>query len=338
MKPGRLNLITDVPGIAVGNAEDHRVRTGVTVVLPENAATCAVDVRGGAPGLRETALLDPVCTVNQVDALVLSGGSAFGLDAAAGVTSWLAAQGRGFAAAGMRVPIVPAAILFDLANGGDKSGAPPHRDLAVRACDAAASSFDLGNAGAGHGATAGRLKGGLGSASLVVPHDPAPITVGALAAVNALGSVTMPQSPVFWSWPVEHGGEFGGPFNPQDFPDPPHEIETKNVTVGNTTLVVLATDAVLDTTQATRLAIMAQNGLVRAIRPAHTPLDGDTLFALSTGRQPFRADPVSLAELGAHAADCVARAIARGVYEADDLGELQSYASLHGCRSGSANE
>ncbi|MEM7025629.1 MAG: P1 family peptidase [Pseudomonadota bacterium] len=332
MKPGRLNLITDVPGITVGNAEDDRARTGVTVVLPEDAATCAVDVRGGAPGLRETALLDPVCTVNQVDALVLSGGSAFGLDAAAGVTSWLAERGRGFAAAGMQVPIVPAAILFDLANGGDKTGAPPHRDLAVRACDAAASNFGLGNAGAGHGATAGRLKGGLGSASLEVPYDPAPITVGALAAVNSLGSVTMPRSRIFWSWPVEQDAEFGGPFDPMDFPAPPHEIETKEVAIGNTTLVVVATDALLDTTQATRLAIMAQNGLVRAIRPAHTPLDGDTLFTLSTGRAAFREDPIDLAQLGAHAADCVSRAIARAVYEAEDLGELKSYAGLYGRR------
>ena len=328
--PGARNTMTDVPGIAVGNAEDRVVRTGVTVVLPESPAICAVDVRGGAPGVRETALLDPSCTVDRVDALVLSGGSAFGLDAASGAMRWLSRHGRGLAVAGSRVPIVPAAILFDLANGGDKTGEPPHRDLAAQACDAAGPEIVLGNAGAGFGATAGLLKGGLGSASLVIPQEPAPITIGALAAVNALGSVTMPQSPVFWAWPFEHAGEFGGPFEPSAFSGAPAGIETKSATVGNTTLVVVATDAILDTSQALRLAIMAQNGLVRAIRPAHTPLDGDIVFVLSTGRQAFPADPLTLMSLGGHAADCVSRAIVRGVYHADDLGELKSYASVHG--------
>jgi L-aminopeptidase/D-esterase-like protein len=301
------------------------------VALPEAAAVCAVDIPGAGPGTRDTALLDPARTVERVDALVLSGGSAFGLQAADGAMAWLAARGRGFEVAGRRVPIVPAAILFDLANGGDKTGAPPHRDLALRACEQAAQSFAQGNAGAGYGAKAGQLKGGLGSASLVIPYEPAPITVGAVAAVNALGSVTMPGSPVFWAWPFEQAHELGGPFAPEDFPAAPVEVETKGA-AGNTTLAVVATDAVLDTVQATRLAIMAQTGLVRAIRPAHTPLDGDVLFVLATGRQPLPREPAALTRLGAHAADCVARAVARGVYEADDLGDMRGYASTYGRR------
>jgi L-aminopeptidase/D-esterase-like protein len=165
----------------------------------------------------------------------------------------------------------------------------------------------------------------------VIPHEPAPITVGAVAAVNALGSVTMPGSPVFWAWQFEQAHEVGGPFAPEDFPAAPVEVETKGA-AGNTTLAVVATDAVLDTVQATRLAIMAQTGLVRAIRPAHTPLDGDVLFVLATGRQPLPREPAALTRLGAHAADCVARAVARGVYEADDLGDMRGYASTYGRR------
>jgi L-aminopeptidase/D-esterase-like protein len=200
--PGARNLITGVPGILVGNAEDHAVRSGVTVVLPEAAAVCAVDVRGGAPGTRETDALDPGGLVEVVHAVVMSGGSAFGLDAAGGAMAWLAARGQGFRAADARIPIVPAAILFDLHNGGDKAWGdlPPYRELGRRACAAAAREFALGNAGAGLGATAGNLKGGLGSASFVLERgDGEPMTVGALAAVNTLGAVTMPDSTVFWA-------------------------------------------------------------------------------------------------------------------------------------------
>jgi L-aminopeptidase/D-esterase-like protein len=210
--PGARNLITDVPGILVGNAEDHAVRSSVTVVLPEAAAVCAVDVRGGAPGTRETDALDPGGLIEVVDAVVLSGGSAYGLDAAGGVMAWLAARGQGFRVGDASIPIVPAAILFDLHNGSDKAwdDLPPYRELGRRACAAAAREFALGNAGAGLGATAGKLKGGLGSASFVRERgDGEPLTVGALAAVNALGAVTMPDSTVFWAWPFEQAGEFG---------------------------------------------------------------------------------------------------------------------------------
>ncbi|HSA82180.1 MAG TPA: P1 family peptidase [Geminicoccaceae bacterium] len=335
IRPGPRNLITDVPGILVGNAEDHAVRSGVTVVLPEAAAVCAVDVRGGAPGTRETDALDPAGLIEEVHAVVLSGGSAFGLDAAGGAMAWLAARGQGFRAADARIPIVPAAILFDLANGGDKQWGelPPYRELGRRACAAAARDFALGNAGAGLGAAAGHLKGGLGSASFVLERgDGEPLTVGALAAVNALGAVTMPGSAVFWAWPFEQTAEFGAR-SPGEVPKPmPLEVELKSGLGSNTTLVVVASDAALSKAQARRLAVMAQDGLARAIRPAHTPLDGDTVFAIATGRRPLARPTLDLARLGALAADCVSRAVARGVYEAADLGAMRSYRSVHSAR------
>lgn len=292
------------------------------MILPDAAAVAGVDIRGGGTGTREIELLRPEATVGRVDAIVLSGGSAFGLAAADGVMAWLAEHGRGFAIAGTVVPIVPAAILFDLANGGDKGwgGEPPYRLLGRRAVASAGREFAIGNAGAGFGAKAGGLKGGLGTASTVLDDG---ATVGALAAVNSNGSVLMPESDVFWAWPFERDGEFGG--------RRPEGTTTRgDIPTGspgeNTTLVVVATDCALGKAEATRLATMAQDGLARAIRPAHTPLDGDVVFALSTGRRPAG----SLARLGAEAADCAARAIARAVYAAEDLGSLRSYRSLYG--------
>lgn len=329
--PGPRNLITDVPGLLVGNAEDETAITGVTVVLTEEPAAAAVDVRGGAPGTRETDLLDPVALVDRVDALVLSGGSAHGLDAGAGVMAWLASQGRGFAVGDVRVPIVPAAILFDLANGGDKSWRePPYRGLGQAAAAAAGTDFRIGNAGAGLGAKAGRLKGGLGSASFAVGD----LVVGALVAVNPLGSVTMPHSPCFWAWPFEQAGEFGGlrPSGPvaalADLADcAPH------IAGANTTIAVVATNADLDKPACRRLAIMAQDGLARAIRPAHTPFDGDTVFALATARGPAL-DPARLAVLGSLAADCLARAVARGVHAAESRGKFLSWRAHFGMDAG----
>ncbi len=332
LRPGPRNLLTDVAGLAVGNAEQPEGRTGVTVVLPAAPAVAAVDVRGGGPGSRDIAVLDAENVVDRVHALVLSGGSAFGLDAGGGAMSWLAARGRGFAVMDVVVPVVPTAILFDLANGGDKpwlctGAAPPYRDLAIAACDAAAESFALGNAGAGLGATAGPLKGGLGSASVVSADGD---TVAALAAVNALGGVTYPDSPRFYAGDFELAGELGGqarlPVPPDAGPPPP----PPGLAGANTTLAVVATDAALDKGGAKRLAIMAQAGLARAIRPVHTPLDGDIVFALSTGTgEPVR-DPWRLAVLGTLAGACVARAVMRGVFAADSLGDARSYASLHG--------
>ncbi|MFN8722865.1 MAG: P1 family peptidase [Rhodospirillales bacterium] len=324
IRPGPRNLITDVPGIAVGNAEDRRAWTGVTVVLPDRAVVAAVDVRGGGPGTRETTAMDASSGVPTVDAIVLSGGSAFGLDAAQGAMDWLAARGRGVAVGSARVPIVPAAILFDLLNGGDKGWATlPYRALALAACEGAGPDFALGNAGAGHGAKAGPLRGGLGSVSAVMPDG---ATIGALVAANPVGSVVMPGTGTFWAWAFEQAGELGGQRPPTAPVTMDPEITTSAEPGANTTLAVVATDVDLTRDECLRLAIMAQDGFARAIRPVHTPFDGDVVFALSTGRceaGPNRARRV--ANLGAVAADCVARAVARGVLEAETLGAKPGY-------------
>ena len=323
MRPGKRNNIADVPGISVGNAEDHDVRTGVTVVLPERPTIAAVDLRGGAPGTRETDLLDPSSLVEKVDAVVLSGGSAHGLDAASAVMGALAEKGIGFEVGEHRVPIVPGAILFDLANGGEKAwgSMPPYRRLGTAALAAADRDFDLGNAGAGYGATAGMLKGGLGSVSCITENG---LTVGALVAVNSLGEVTLPRSPHFWAWPFELESEFGGLGPPRSMPSLTSDLSMAALGT-STTLAVVATDAVLTPSEARRLAIMAQAGLTRAIRPSHTPFDGDLVFALATGVRPLNEPAGDLAQLGMVAADCLSRAIARGVYEARSLGSLTAY-------------
>lgn len=326
--PGPRNLITDVPGLKVGNAGHAHHLTGVTVVLPDRPAVAAADVRGGAPGTRETAALHPASLVERVDAVVLSGGSAFGLDAASGVSSWLAARGRGFAVADMHVPIVPAAILFDLPHAGlDSWGdAPPYRALAVEACDAAGSDFALGNAGAGLGATAGTLKGGLGSASAV---DDDGLMIGALAAANPAGAVVMPGQSAFWAWALEQDGELGSQTPPHGPVSLEPDLPSDAAPGANTTLAVVAVGARLTRAQAQRVAIMAQDGIARAVRPAHTPFDGDTVFVLATGDgHPPR--PSTVARIGAIAADCVARAIARGVFEAESAGGIESYRAKFG--------
>ena len=330
IRPWPRNLISDVDGILVGNADDEGVRSGVTVVLPEKPATAAGDVRGGAPGTRELGTLDPTTLTSRIDAVCIAGGSGFGLDAAGGVMAWLAERGRGFPVGPARVPIVPAAILFDLLNGGDKAWGlePPYRRLGLAACEAAGPDFALGNAGAGFGSHAGPLKGGLGSASALCNDG---LQVGALVAVNCFGSVTLPGLPAFWAWALEQQGEFGGraPPAPEGDLDLDYPFEARMG--ANTTIAVVATNATLDKAQMNRVAIMAQDGIARAIRPVHSPFDGDTVFALSTRRltapEPIAA---SLARIGTVAADCVARAVARGVYAAETLGELPSYRSVHG--------
>ncbi len=336
IRPGPRNLITDVDGLRVGNAADARVRSGVSVLIPDRPCVAAVDVRGGAPGTRETDALDPTCLVDTIDALVLSGGSAFGLAAADAVVNWLASEGRGYEVAGTRVPIVPGAILFDLANGGekhwggdkDRGGGPPYRALGAQACAHIAADFDLGNAGAGFGATAGPLKGGLGSASGV---DGEGLQVGALVAVNSSGPVTLPGRPQFWAWALEQAGEFGGLDAPGHAPDIDFDFDVPGFPGGNTTLAVVATNVDLTPAQAERVAIMAHDGLARAIRPVHTPFDGDTVFALSTERRPLDDPaPAAIRRIGAIAADCLARAVARGVYLAETVGDLKSYREVHG--------
>jgi L-aminopeptidase/D-esterase-like protein len=326
---GRRNLITDVGGILVGNAEDPRRRTGVTVIVPDPPAAAGVATHGGAPGTRETDLLDPSCLVSRVDAIVLSGGSVFGLDAAGGATAAIAEQRKGLSIGGMSVPIVPAAVLFDLRNGGDKDWGtePPYRALGMQAVAAASDDFALGNAGAGYGARAGRLKGGLGSASWRTRDG---FEIGAIAAVNAFGSALMPDSPYFWAAALEQQDEIGGRGLPQTMQvlDLEPEMTKPALPGSNTTLAVVATNAVLTKAEAQRLAIMAQDGLARAIRPAHTPFDGDVVFALATGRRPLT-QPTDLFRVGAIAADCLSRAIARAIYNAADLGEIRAYRSLY---------
>lgn len=317
--PGPRNLITDVPGLKVGQAHDAVVRTGVTVIVPDDRAVCAVDVRGGAPGTRETDALAAENLVDAVDAVVLSGGSVYGLGAADGVVAWLGARGRGYGLMeGIpRSPVVPGAILFDMANGGDKGWGedPPYRDLGKAAIAAAALDMELGTAGCGYGAMAGSLKGGTGSASVVTTDG---YTVGAVVGVNSWGSVVAPGGGTFWASPYELEDEFGG-LGPAGLRGGPDDwgLAKRPVDTRNTTIACVATDAILTPAQARRLAVMAQDGFARAIRPVHAPFDGDVVFAISTGRKPL-ADPgpYTLARLGALAADALARAIARGVFEA----------------------
>lgn len=313
MQPGAGNLITDVPGLRVGNASDSAVKTGVSVLVGDSPFTAGVHVMGGAPGTRETDLLAPDKTVEQVDGLVLSGGSAFGLDAGSGVADGLRNMGRGFDVGGMRVPIVPAAILFDLHNGGDKEWREnPYKRLGREALAAAAATFEIGSVGAGTGATTAQLKGGLGSASVVLPNG---VTVGALVAVNALGSAIVGDGPAFWAAPWEVGEEFGGRGPATRFPDP-HLPVTKLGTHRNTTIGIVACDAALSQAQCTRMATAAHDGFARALVPSHTPMDGDLIFAAATGAREMT-DPVSDTLIIGHAAAiCMARAIARGIFAA----------------------
>ncbi|MET7242508.1 P1 family peptidase, partial [Methylobacterium sp. EM32] len=294
--------------------------SGTTAIVFDAPTVAAVDIRGGGPGTRETDLLDPERTVTGVDALVLSGGSVFGLDAAAGVVARLAETGRGFAVGAARVPIVPAAILFDLLNGGDKDWGryPPYRDLGYAAAVAAsAGPVAMGSVGAGLGARTANLKGGLGSASAAVEGTGA--RVAALVAVNALGRVTVGDGPHFWAGPFEEGTEFGGLGPAPKIPPDAFAWPMKPMPGANTTIAVVATDARLTKAEARRLAVTAQDGLARAIVPAHTPLDGDLVFSAATGAVPL-ADPVGdLARLGDAAARVLARAVALGVYHASAL-------------------
>lgn len=319
IRPGPENLITDVAGLRVGNAEDTTVKTGVTVLTANAPFTASVNVMGGAPGTRETDLLAPDRTVQAVDAIFLSGGSAFGLDAAQGVSDALRAQGRGFAVHGTTVPIVPGAIIFDLANGGDKAWATsPYPTLGAQALDAASERFDIGSHGAGTGAILADLKGGLGSSSATFGA----YTVGALVAANPVGQVTVGDTAHFHAAPHEFNGEFGarGPataFDPTQMPPTKPTQSEREATV----IAIVATDARLTKAQCARLATMAQDGIARAVQPSHAPLDGDVVFAVSTGALPLREShgaTIDLMHLGHLAALCLSRAIARGVYHATE--------------------
>ena len=321
MRPGTRNLITDVAGLRVGNAEDHGLKSGATVLVGDRPFTAAVHIMGGAPGTRETDLLSPDKLVQEVDALVLSGGSAFGLDAASGVADGLRKMGRGFAVGDQRVPIVPGAILFDLGNGGRKDWADnPYKALGRQALAAAGADFALGSHGAGTGASTANLKGGLGSASAVLGNG---LTVGALVAVNALGSVTVGEERQFWAAPWELQAEFGGFGLPPAFPSD-HEPRPVKRLGEATTIAIIATDAQLTQGQAQRLAAAAHDGMARAIVPSHTPFDGDLVFAAATGEKPLTDPLTDPFALGHAAAACLARAIARAVHAArPHPGDLQ---------------
>jgi len=367
-KPGKRNLISDVDGILVGHAQNHRVKTGTTVITAEQPLLAAVQVSGGAPGTRETDMLASDKLVECVDALVLSGGSALGLDAASGVANQLRAQGRGLDVRGQNVPLVPSAIIFDLHNGGEKNWKTnPYNSLGQKALQAATSDFPLGSVGAGTGALCANLKGGLGSASLEIElpeHLQAILasgksasgtsnvpkskqraetknraigssktrrkttTIGALAVVNPVGSVTATDSANFWAAESEIDKEFGG-LGPasRDDADPYQLPPLKPLSRENTTLAVVATDLPLNVPELQRLSVAAHDGFARAIYPAHTPFDGDLVFAVSTNstagrrtQQRVEVDTASWAYLhmllGHAAALCVSRAIARGVYHA----------------------
>lgn len=316
MVPGPRNAITDVIGITVGHATDQVLKSGVSVVTGKAPFTASVAVHGGAPGTRETDLLAPDKSVAQVDALVLSGGSAFGLDACSGVVEGLLAHGRGFRVGAALVPIVPGAILFDLLNGGAKGwDQNPYPALGRAAFDAAGTEVPIGSVGAGTGATTARMKGGLGTASCVLDSG---ITVGALVAANPMGSVTTPGDRHFWAAPFEMGDEFGGLGADRRGGLGTIEPSLKGLAAqegANTTIAIVATDADLSKADCQRVAIAAHDGIARACVPAHTSMDGDLVFALSTGGVALAAAN-TLAEIGHAAAVCLARAIARGVYAA----------------------
>jgi L-aminopeptidase/D-esterase-like protein len=328
---GLRNCLTDIGGLRVGHATHGGLATGVTVVWPEAPVCAAVDVRGGGPATRETELLDPANTVDAVHALCLSGGSTFGLASGDGAASWLQGRGVGFEVAGHRVPLVPAAAIFDLRTGAGSAwdGTPPYRDLAVQAIEAARDMpSPQGNVGAGIGATAGSLKGGLGTASATARSG---AQVAALVVCNSFGEAVIPGTPTFWAWPLERDRELGGqvPGRPEGAVAA-HDVYS--IQPGrNTTLAVVATDATLDKAQLNRVAVMAQGGIARAVRPAHGPLDGDCVFALSTGARARAEDPLAeLTELATLAADCVSRALSRGVYHAEGIDGWPDYKSRHG--------
>ncbi len=307
--------ITDVPGVRVGHAVHALRPTGCTVVLSEAGAVGGVDVRGAAPGTRETDLLDPVNLVDQVHAVLLSGGSAFGLDAAGGVVRWLEERGIGYKAGPAVVPIVPAAILFDLGVGDHRIR--PDAALGYAACVAASGEAPAeGSVGAGAGATVGKLfgmgramKGGVGTASARLGR----VTVGAIVAVNAVGDVIDPATGAVVAGAREADGRLGaGAVAAILRGEGPASLQAGMAT----TIGVVATDAVLTKAQAKKLAQLAHDGLARSIEPSHTMFDGDTMFALATGRSGL---PGNMVALGVLTARVVAAAVVRAVLAADGL-------------------
>lgn len=333
-----MGAITDVGGIRVGHY--HRLcadaslgsgwATGTTVVLTPPGTVGAVDVRGGAPGTRETDLLDPANSVRHVDAVMLSGGSAYGLAAADGVMRWLEEHDRGVAMDGGVVPIVPAAVIFDLPVGGWQCR--PTAEFGYAAADTAGTDVALGTVGAGTGARAGVLKGGVGSASTVLESG---VTVGALVVVNPAGNVIDPATGLPWQAHLIE--EFGLTAPPADQIAALAKLDAE-LSPLNTTVAVVATDAALSPAACRRVAVAAHAGLARTIRPSHTPLDGDTVFALATGAVEVAPPPDTPASMspetalittvGAAAADCLARAVLVGVLAAEPVAGIPTYRGL----------
>lgn len=324
MRPGERNLITDVAGLRVGNSNDDILKSGVTALVADVQNVSSVHVMGGAPGTRETDLLHVESITNSINAFILSGGSAFGLDAASGAQAALREQGKGLNLGPHCIPIVPAAILFDLTNGGDKNWGKysPYRDLGFEAVQNADTHFEIGSFGAGVGALTGGpgkgLKGGLGSASTVLDNG---ITVGVLVAINALGAPTVGDGANFWAAPFEMNNEFGGLGVSSAQPLEASKMRLKNNDIqppsnANTTLAIIATDAKLTKADAKRLAISAHDGFARALWPSHTPVDGDIIFSISTGAVEAPRTLDFAVELSAVAASTMSRAIARATYSA----------------------
>lgn len=311
--------VLPLSGLQIGHAHDASVKTGVTVLLPDSPALCAVDVRGGGPGTRETDTLALGGLVDRVHAIVLAGGSVYGLAAADAICNDLGAQAIGFVAGPPPTPvspIVPSAILFDNANGGDKGWghSPPFYRLGREALASASRQTAEGPVGAGFGATAGTYAGGFGLASEVIDG----VTVCAFICANPVGSPFLPGTRVPHAWIYERDGEFGGVRPPQDYYwRPPTDTKLSRFARAgqNTVIGAVVTDAAHSSSDLKRLAIMAQDGLALSVQPSHTPLDGDTIFALSIGAQ-IAAGPAALSNIGAAAARCVARALTRGVLAA----------------------
>jgi len=327
MKAGPLNAITDVPGVKVGHYTDALNLTGTTVVLVEQGAVAGVDVRGSAPGTRETDLLHPANLVEQVQAVVLSGGSAYGLEAAGGVMRYLEERGLGYRVGeGEVVPIVPAAALFDLGVGSYavRPGAEQGYQAALLAHG---GPVEQGNVGAGTGAKTGGLKGGLGSASVVLDDG---LRVGAIVAANAHGRAWDPASGELYARWLELAGEFGLKRPPRPILSPPDhsDLLRSPLQLRSTVIGVVATNARLSKAQAQKVAMMAHDGIARAITPAHTMFDGDVIFALGTGEHET-ATPAQLSRLGALAADVFARALIHGLLHARSVEGLLCYRELY---------
>ena len=339
--PGKNNLITDVGGLTVGNSEDKDIITGVTTLIPNQKFIASCDIRGGAPASREIDLLDPINTVNEINSIVISGGSVYGLDSASAITSLIGNENIGYKIDGspISVPIIPAACLFDLKNGGNKNWGlvSPYYDLGVKSYKNAKIDFPLGNYGAGIGAVAGKLKGGIGSASITIENE---LVIGALVVVNSIGSTVIPGTNILWSSPFEINNEFNTSKLPTDyFKKEPSLIDTLKDTKlentnqkprENTTIAIIATNADLTTTELKRLAIMSQAGLARSIRPINSPLDGDIIFTLSNNNIKIpEPREISITELGILAADTLARAIGRSVCNAKSIKNIKSYMDFY---------